>query len=227
MKQRKRVHNLDLKTQISQAATKLFFTYGYDKTTLRMIGEAVGIAHASIMGHFENKSAIAAVTIRTYLDSLELKCSELFDALPKSYHKEEDYTRLLIWWTLHFKLLSDNDAFRDFYIAFYRDGAIALSQLMKLAGKTNLEKMHVVLEEADVFIARSLVTAADATLASLIDLSIIDYIIAAKQIFRQSGAAGLTQAYSPTELEISSFAEKYIADIKIDVLNDFLLKNQN
>jgi len=213
---------VDTKTKISQAAARLFFTYGYEKTTLRMIGEEVGIAHVSILSHFNNKMDIAAAAVENYLSGLKRKCDELFEGFPKTIRTKDEYYRNMLWWTMHFKLLSDNRAFREFYMSFYREGPVILTQ-PHLVEIDESKRIRITVQQANDFVLRSLVTALDANLASLIGFGMVDYVQAARLIMLQGGVIGFTPDFSPTEAEIRKFADKYLAGVEVDVLNEFLL----
>jgi len=215
---------LDTKTKIYEAATRLFFSQGYEKTTLRMIGEEVGIAHVSILSHYDNKMAIAAATFEHYIMGLQQKCQELFQSLPSLYHERSEYYRELLWWTLHFKLMSDNRAFREFFISYNREGPVVLVQSF-ISPDDAMEHTLASSKQANDFVLMSQITAIDANLASLIGFGMIDFVQAARLIMLHGAAIGFTHGSVPTEQEIREFADEFLAAVEVDILNDFLLKS--
>ena len=213
---------MDTKTKIYEAATRSFFSRGYEKTTLRVIGEEVGIAHVSILSHYDNKMAIAAATFEHYLMGLRQKSEELFETLPSLYHERAEYYRELIWWILHYKLMSDNRAFREFFISYNREGPVALLQAF-LSPDEALEHTIASIKPANDFVLMSQITAIDANLASLIGFGMIDYIQAARLIMLHGAAIGFTSGFSPTEQEMREFSDEFLAAVEVDILNEFLL----
>jgi hypothetical protein len=61
-----------------------------------MIGEEVGIAHVSILSHFDNKADIAATTWWNYIGGLRQKCDQIMSGLPEKYHDNEDLYRQML-----------------------------------------------------------------------------------------------------------------------------------
>jgi hypothetical protein len=88
---------------------------------------------------------------------------------------------------------------------------------------TDKDKHFIKLERADEFVASSLGLAVDANLASLIGYSMIDYVQAARLIMIHSSAISGINSYTPSEAEIREFAQSYVADVEVDILNEFLL----
>jgi AcrR family transcriptional regulator len=67
-KPRERVR--DTKTEIHRAATELFSTQGYEKTSLREIAEQVGITKASLYYHYSSKQDLLRAIVGTFLDDM-------------------------------------------------------------------------------------------------------------------------------------------------------------
>jgi len=198
---------------------------GYEKTTIRAIADKVGITHGSIMSHYNSKVEIAVQVVFRYIQGLQQKCAEIYPKLPTSGVEDEAYYREMLWWTLHFRLLSDNPAFREFYVKFNHEGPIALAEIFSLQPTPPFGQRRIAVNRAEEFVTMSLVTAVDTNLAHLIGFGMIDFVQAALLIIKHSIAVGYIDLAVPTEQAIRSFAEQYVADIKIDVLNELLLKD--
>ncbi|MDR0459360.1 MAG: TetR/AcrR family transcriptional regulator [Coriobacteriales bacterium] len=214
---------MDTKTRITQAAARLFFKNGYAKTTMRAIGEEVGISHVSILSHFNNKADIASTTWWNYIRGLQLKCDQIISELPPPYQQNAEYYRQILWWTLHYKLLSDNQAFREFFISFTHEGPVMTAQQIHQSVLLENGMQLLTIEKSDEFVTNNLITAIDASLASLIGFSMIDYVQAAQKIILISKAIGNLPIDLPTTEEIQAFADKYVAAVQVDILNEFLL----
>jgi AcrR family transcriptional regulator len=212
----------DTKKRIITVASELFYSYGYEKTTLRMIAQQIGISHVSILSHFNNKSEIGNEVFLKYINGLIRICQELKDKLPPEY-SQEGYHFQVLWWSLHFTLLSENPAFRRFFISHYRNGPIIFVQ--SPPRKPDVEMINLVPEHPlrDDLIATSLIVAIDVNLVSLIDLNVIDSALAADLIIRQAGAIDFIPKYQPDEAEIRQFISTYLSDLKINLLHDILL----
>ncbi|MCL2151223.1 MAG: TetR/AcrR family transcriptional regulator [Coriobacteriia bacterium] len=211
----------DTKSRIITAAAKLFFENGYEQTTLRQIAKQVGMTHVSILKHFDSKLELATQTINDYLNGLRRTCDALIASFPADM--PDDYFRHLLWWSLHFKMLADNQPFRRFYISFYREGPVVSAQLIDKNLMDESPQPPFQIGEKSDFISLSLMSAADANLASLIDMGIIDNLVATKLIVHLNGFLGFIPSYNPDESVISEFFEAYLADIEVDILNDYLL----
>ena len=187
-----------------------------------MIGEEVGITHVSILNYFSNKVEIAGKTIRDYSIGLQKLCYDTLKDFPVQI-ADNKYYRNMLWWTLHFKLLSENSTFRRFYISFYREGPITLTQSIHSLEISDIPFLQLTIPETKVFINRSLGTAIDACLSNLMDLNVITYTQATEMMIRQVNSLGVNLTQMPDETEIKNFVDTYMPSRKIDVLNEILL----
>jgi AcrR family transcriptional regulator len=67
---RPRASKIERAREVQQAAAELFFTKGYEATTVREIAQALGIKSASIYYHWENKQAILFNLVRSTMEQL-------------------------------------------------------------------------------------------------------------------------------------------------------------
>ena len=212
----------DTKHRIVTIASEMFYRHGYEKTTLRMIAQEVGITHVSILSHFRNKSELAAETVYKYISALARICLELTDRLPALY-LEDGYHFQMLWWSLHFKLMTENPDFRRFFVSYYRNGPVVLldsppkQPFQEIFPRLNFVPLK------DEFVTNSLLVALDVNLCSLIDMNVIDAATAADLIIRLSATIGFIPEYQSDAAEIRQFIVEYLTDYKIDMLQDMLL----
>jgi AcrR family transcriptional regulator len=79
----------DTKTEIHRAATELFSTQGYEKTSLREIAEQVGITKASLYYHYSSKQDLLRAIVGTFLDDMS-RILGLVDDVPWSPETERE-----------------------------------------------------------------------------------------------------------------------------------------
>ena len=80
------------KGRLLQAAATLFKEKGYERTTVRDLGKAVGIQSGSLFHHYPNKEAI----LRAVMEETILLNTELMKAALSQSHKPEDKVLALI-----------------------------------------------------------------------------------------------------------------------------------
>jgi AcrR family transcriptional regulator len=79
----------DTKAEIHRAATELFSTQGYEKTSLREIAEAVGITKASLYYHYSSKQDLLRAIVGTFLDDMS-RILGLVEDMPWSPETERE-----------------------------------------------------------------------------------------------------------------------------------------
>lgn len=80
---RRRVSKNERAKEVQQAAAELFFTKGYEATTVREIAQALGIKSASIYYHWENKQAILFNLVRSTMEQLVAGVRSVLDEEPR------------------------------------------------------------------------------------------------------------------------------------------------
>jgi AcrR family transcriptional regulator len=107
------------RNQIIEEAFKLFARQGYGPTTMKQIGDAVGLDKSSLYVHFKNKSEIYTVILETELQSY------VHDVLGESFNgnnfKEISYN--LIGETLRYFSNPDKLLFWKHVMLMSRPGA--------------------------------------------------------------------------------------------------------
>jgi len=215
----------DTKDRIIKAAAKLFCEHGYEKTTLRMIAEQVGVSHVSILGHFDNKIEIAARICMDFMLGLRRECLKIQKSLPDEL-AEDDRTAEILWWALHFWLLSENPAFCELFISFNQLGPITTTQAVhqvSIKDPDGIGAPPLFFPNRDDFVSHSLLAVVDAHLLRLIQMDIIGYAKATKLFIEQGELMGIIPKYQVSEAEIEELAETYIIGLDLDILRDLLL----
>ena len=214
----------DTRTRINRAAATLFFTHGYKKTTLRMIGDLVGISHVSVLRYFKNKNELAAQTVVSYIAGLEKLCYQILEEVPADL-ADAEYCRHMIWWTMHYRLLSLNPTFREFYITFWGEEQTVISRRTQMPGPEALKFIQISPPKAEALIYGSLSSALDSTIARLIGMKALSAAKATKLIIQQIDRLDIDLSHLPDEAEILDFEQTYLPKRKIDLLNEILLVN--
>ena len=213
----------DTKSLISAAAAELFIERGYEKTTLRMIAQRIGISHVSILGHFASKREIASQTMQGYLNGLLAKCNELLPTIEASAEVNADCCFHMLLWNLHFKILADNPGFRRYYISYLSSEPILLQDRETSLAEMDTEAWRIVLPKRDAFITSTVMTAVDVNFAKLIDAGVTDSVLAATIVFQLAMMLGYYPDYQLQEEDLRSFAERYLTDVRVDLLHEFYL----
>lgn len=214
----------DTRSRIIVAAATLFCCHGYKQTTLRMIGEQVDITHVSVLRYFKNKNELAAQVIYNYIAGLETLCYHFLEEVPAELADSESY-RHMIWWTLHYRILSQNPTFREFYIAFWSEGQTAVARESKSFTPKTLQFIQIAPPIEEDLIYWSLFTALDATFARLVGMQALGSVKATKLMIQQLNKLNFDMPYLPNEDEISDFERAYLPERNIDLLNEILLAN--
>ena len=212
----------DTKKRICSAAAGLFFENGYEKTTLRMIAAKVGMTHVGVLKYFSSKLELASHAFISYVTGLIELRERMAQSLPFP-EADADYYHQLLWWSLHFKLLSENQPFRRFYISYLKELPSINANPLLAAPPSTTQNLRITRPENNTLVSQSMVIAADAMLASLIDHGLVDCVLATKLMLRNAWLYGLSPDFDPSEQEVASFIEAYIAGVEVDILHDFLL----
>ncbi|MCL2045595.1 MAG: TetR/AcrR family transcriptional regulator [Oscillospiraceae bacterium] len=214
--------SLDTKSKIIIAAATLFCEVGYEKTTLRMIGERVGIRHVSIFNHFSNKTEIGGQIIKNYFQGHHKQCYAISSMMDLK-EDDEEYYRNILFWALHYKIHEENEFFRKFYISYFSEESTMLASSSHASSMNEFSFLRFTVPERRAFINRSLIMAIDSNLASLIDISVIDYVQATELVLSRTNGLDVNLSKLPDEEEIRTFASEYLPKHKIDILKDILL----
>ena len=214
----------ETKTRISIAAATLFCNYGHKKTTLRLIGEQVGISHVSVLRYFKSKNELATQTVVNYIAGLEKLCYRILEGIPREL-ADIEYCRHMMWWNMHYRILSENPIFREFYISFWGEGQTVFTHRALMPGPEALQFIRLLSPKEDSMINGSIATALDATFARLIGMKAVDPAKATKLMIVQLNKLGIDLPHLPDENEIRDFEKKYLSKQKVDLLNDILLIN--
>lgn len=214
----------DTKTRILYEATRLFYEYGYEKTTMRMIARKVGISHVNILNHYQSKVDVAGHIVRNYLAGLAHECLTILANVPK---KDDSMFRHTIWWSLHYRLMSENDIFRKFYISYYKESPARINTFTHKAfnaptADSILDLGRFTDTESDG-VLRSIFEAIDANLIGLIELGELDYISACGLMMHLVVVSDSPEMYDAHRKQIKETVDSYLPTRKIDVLNEYLL----
>ena len=104
---------------IIENSIKLFYEYGYEKTTMRKIAEASGITHPAIFNHFKNKAEIAGILMQRYILGVV--------AITENYIREnnisdnEIYKAFMFYWTAHYYYLKKEFTYFKFTSEFFHN----------------------------------------------------------------------------------------------------------
>jgi len=105
------------KTLIVQESIKLFYKQGYNKTTMRQIGQACNIAHPSIFNHFKNKSAIADVMFYRYLHGIICMTQRYIE--DKGIDLGATHEAMAFYWTAHYYYVKNDSGYLNFLREHY------------------------------------------------------------------------------------------------------------
>lgn len=145
---------VDRKTQIIEEATRLFSQHGYDKVTIKQVGEICGISEPAVYRHFQSKEALYDAV----LDALgnRLRIDDVFDELRRKddiedflyglathvidyFSKNDEMYRLLLFSALrgHAKARQVYDTIRGTYVRFMVEKLNELYQNGNIIEKNN------------------------------------------------------------------------------------------
>ncbi|NLN98573.1 MAG: TetR/AcrR family transcriptional regulator [Eubacteriaceae bacterium] len=152
---------------IIRTATKLFYQFGYNKTTLRKIAKTYGYSHTALFTYFKNKGEIGSILQTNYLYELVAQTK----AFLKSHHCPEDDPLMAFYyyWYLHFTFLKKDRHFANFYFEYYEAENPQFVQVSLTTGKEitrDLFKLHL---SRSVWVDRlnyEMITAMDMIVAS-------------------------------------------------------------
>lgn len=100
-------NGLDTKEKILKTAEKLFYEKGYEDTTFKEISSISGINQGLIVYHYKTKANLASAVFREYIKASMKKINECFP-------KAENMTVYFISDYLYFRLIYEDEAFRNF-----------------------------------------------------------------------------------------------------------------
>lgn len=100
-------NGVDTRNKILQCCRKLFYEKGYEQTTFKDISETAEVNQGLIVYHFKSKTNLAKCVFQYYIKESMSQIEEFFkdcDALTQSFIND----------FLYFRLLFENEAFRNF-----------------------------------------------------------------------------------------------------------------
>ncbi len=102
----------ETKEKILSAATKMFYSQGYEATTVRDIAAASGVSFSRINYHFDNKAELAGIICREFLVKLNQEVTRCVEPLITNDKILRDSTHIRLWGMI---FLEDNQARRFYY----------------------------------------------------------------------------------------------------------------
>jgi TetR/AcrR family transcriptional regulator, cholesterol catabolism regulator len=84
------------RAEILAVAADLFARHGFERTTVREIGEAAGILSGSLYHHFKSKDAILEEIFNAYFDELEERWNEILETIDAPALQFESMLRELV-----------------------------------------------------------------------------------------------------------------------------------
>lgn len=219
------MHQKNTKEKILRVAAELFYEQGYEKTTLQAIASRVSVSHVNILRHYRDKVTLAGYVIKAFNKGLNLEAEKMLDVIPQDV---DYFHRHMLWWTLTFRIFSENDYFRKFFISYNQNAPIILSE--KTVNPVPVD--YGFLRNAGRFsgipdkeMIRSLFGALVVDICLFIDSGALDYIGAAAMMMLFIHTSEEAQAYDEMLITLRDIDRDYLPKRKIDLLNEFLLAN--
>lgn len=97
---------------IIQESIKLFYTNGFNKTTMRQIAKACNIAHPSIFNHFRSKTEIADIMFFRFLNGFDRITQKYID--DKKLDRGETHEALVFYWSAHYYFIKKDHGYFNF-----------------------------------------------------------------------------------------------------------------
>ncbi len=110
-------NGLDTKAKILDACKELFYLKGFEKTTFKEIGERANVNQGLIVYYYKNKNVLANTIFQTLITDMMKKVEEIFV-------KEDLLTRYFISDFLYFRLLYEDEFFRNYMETCCLNGAL-------------------------------------------------------------------------------------------------------
>ncbi|MPW24356.1 TetR family transcriptional regulator [Alkalibaculum sp. M08DMB] len=104
---------LSTKEKIMNNSIYLFYNEGFNNTTIRKIAKYSSITHGAIFKHFKSKNHLGIVLLDNYLENVYKLAQTYFNEKVPLKIKSEYFT--LLYFSIHFKLLSNDKKFAQFY----------------------------------------------------------------------------------------------------------------
>lgn len=110
-------NGLETKTRIIDTCKELFYSKGFDKTTFKDIGQIADVNQGLIVYYYKTKNVLANTVFQDVMTEM-MRQIELFFA------DEDNLTRYFISDFLYFRLLYEDEGFRDFIQTCCSNGAL-------------------------------------------------------------------------------------------------------
>lgn len=108
---------ISTKEKIINNSIYLFYNEGYADTSIRKIAKYSSITHGAIFKHFKSKTDLGIVLLDNYLKNVYELAVHYFNVKIPLEIKSEYFT--LLYFTIHFKLLSNDKKFAQFYCELF------------------------------------------------------------------------------------------------------------
>jgi AcrR family transcriptional regulator len=105
------------KNLIIKESIKLFYTQGYEKTTIRQIAKACNMAHPSIFNHFKNKSAIGDVMFYRFVRGTVLMTQRYIRA--NGIDVNSTHMAMVFYWAVHYFFIKNDSRYFKFIMDYY------------------------------------------------------------------------------------------------------------
>lgn len=110
-------NGLDTKAKIIDACKELFYLKGFDKTTFKDIGELASVNQGLIVYYYKTKNILANTIFQCVMTEMMKQIGDVFS-------KEDNLTRYFISDFLYFRLLYEDEPFRNFIGTCCLNGAL-------------------------------------------------------------------------------------------------------
>lgn len=223
------------KEDIIIKSLELFYKNGYQNTTLRKIGEAVGISHSSIMNNFKKKSDIASIFITQYIDILRRYTSDFCTTLlpTELYESDKELYFTLAFFSLHYKIILKDGNFSKFYYEFLNNEKTNFVDIVQRKGPIK-DKYYSVLEDSNIkeinlqIMNNSIISFVDSLVSMNCSKMILNLHDAVNYFFKFYFNMNFIKLKIDTN-EINEFLNRYIENHDIshlDIYNDFLFTDE-
>lgn len=100
-------NGLETKSRIINTCKELFYTKGFDQTTFKDIGRTAGVNQGLIVYYYKTKNILANTVFQDVMTEMMTQIDSLFS-------EEDTLTRYFISDFLYFRLLYEDECFRNF-----------------------------------------------------------------------------------------------------------------
>ncbi len=110
-------NGLETKTRIIDACKELFYSKGFKKTTFKDIGQLADVNQGLIVYYYKTKNILANTIFQDVM-------TDMMKQIKLSFPKEDTLTQFFISDFLYFRLLYEDESFRDFIESCCSNGAL-------------------------------------------------------------------------------------------------------